>query len=73
MSAVLPACSGTDAVRALKKAGWVYRQHGSHVILKKGGSRNVLSVPQHPTLAKGTLRKLINLSGLAVDEFKNLL
>ena len=32
----LPVCSGEDAIRVLKKAGWIQdRQRGSHVTLIK--------------------------------------
>jgi hypothetical protein len=35
--------------------------------------RVVLTVPLHDEIAPGTLRKLIRLSGLTVDEFLGLL
>lgn len=39
------------------------------MILTKPGSIVSLSIPDHRELAPGTLRKLIRLSGLTVDEF----
>jgi predicted RNA binding protein YcfA (HicA-like mRNA interferase family) len=66
----LPVCSGDDAIRAFIKAGWHRdRQKGSHVTLKKPGSTKVLTVPRHPQLSKGVLRKLIRDSDLTIDEF----
>lgn len=72
--AQLPVVSGAQAVRVFERAGWrVDRQRGSHVILLKSGSNASLSVPQHRELARGTLRALIRLSEMTVDEFVELL
>jgi len=66
--------SGKDAVKAFELAGWnVIGQVGSHVVLVKPGLRVNLSVPQHKELSVGTLRALIRLSELSVDEFLELL
>lgn len=66
--------SGKDAAKAFQKAGWhVHGQVGSHLVLTKSGVRANLTVPQHPELAPGTLRALIRLSGLTVDQFLELL
>jgi predicted RNA binding protein YcfA (HicA-like mRNA interferase family) len=68
--ASLPVCSGTQAVEAFRSGGWVVRrQRGSHIILTRAGSIVSLSVPDHRELAPGTLRKLIRLSGMTVEEF----
>ncbi len=72
--AKLPVISGKKAIKAFIKNGWtVNRQVGSHVILVKEGSDVVLSIPLHDPLKKGTLRKLIRLSGLSIEEFVDLL
>ncbi len=66
----LPAVSGAQAVRAFEKSGWkLDRQKGSHAILLKSGSIASLSVPQHSTLAPGTLRSLLRAAGMTVEEF----
>jgi len=66
----LPVCSGREAVRAFERAGWsIRRQTGSHIVLAKPGARPILSVPDHRTLDRGTLRALIRLADLTVDEF----
>jgi predicted RNA binding protein YcfA (HicA-like mRNA interferase family) len=68
--AELPVVSGRAARQAFERLGWVFRrQTGSHMILTKPGSIVSLSIPDHRELAPGTLRKLIRLSGLTVDEF----
>lgn len=71
----LPRISGREVVQAFQKIGYGFdRQRGSHIVL-----RNVtpphrrLVVPDHPEVAKGTLRSLIRQAGITVDEFKQLL
>jgi len=72
--AALPVVSGLDAIRTFERAGWRRaRQKGSHVSLVKPGVNVNLSVPLHRELDRGTLRKLIKLAGLSVDEFVELL
>ena len=71
--AELPVISGQEARRVFEKHGWVFRrQKGSHMILTKSGSIVSLSIPDHREIAPGTLRKLIRLSGLSVDDFLKL-
>jgi predicted RNA binding protein YcfA (HicA-like mRNA interferase family) len=71
----LPVVSGSDAVKAFAKAGYVLdEQHGSHMIVRRGDPpHRRLSVPNHRELAKGTLRALIREAGLTVDEVVKLL
>ncbi len=72
--ASLPVVSGEAAIRAFERAGWMRaRQKGSHVSMVKPGVNVNLSVPLHKELDKGTLRKLIRLAGLTVEEFVTLL
>jgi predicted RNA binding protein YcfA (HicA-like mRNA interferase family) len=66
--------SGRDAAKVFEKAGWLARgQAGSHLVLTKAGIRANLTVPLHSELSIGTLRALIRVSGLTVDEFLALL
>jgi predicted RNA binding protein YcfA (HicA-like mRNA interferase family) len=66
--------SGKEAAKAFERAGWhAIGQVGSHLVLIKPGIRVNLSVPQHKELSVGTLRALIRLSGMSVDEFLQLL
>jgi predicted RNA binding protein YcfA (HicA-like mRNA interferase family) len=72
----LPTVSGERVVRALKRAGFVVlRQKGSHCSLEKITPDRTYKVvvPQHPTLAKGTLSDILKTAGLTVDEFRDLL
>jgi predicted RNA binding protein YcfA (HicA-like mRNA interferase family) len=66
--------SGKEAVKAFERAGWSTRgQVGSHLMMTKDGVRANLSVPLHKELSVGTLRKLIRVAGITVDEFLNFL
>ena len=66
--------SGKEAVKAFEKAGWqVIGQVGSHMVMTKPGVRANLSIPQHKELSVGTLRALIQHSGMKVEEFLDLL
>ena len=64
--------NGTEAVRALRRAGFeTLRQTGSHLIMRKDG-RTVV-VPQHKPIKPGTLKGMIEQAGLTVEEFVSLL
>jgi predicted RNA binding protein YcfA (HicA-like mRNA interferase family) len=66
--------SGADCIKALTKIGFdVVRQKGSHITLVRQDPSTQLTVPNHKTIAKGTLRSLIRDAGLTVDEFIGLL
>jgi predicted RNA binding protein YcfA (HicA-like mRNA interferase family) len=71
----LPVVSGLDAVRAFSRLGYeVDHQTGSHMILRhRLPPHRRLSIPNHPELARGTLRALIRQSGTTVEEFSALL
>jgi predicted RNA binding protein YcfA (HicA-like mRNA interferase family) len=66
----LPTVSGREAVRVFVSLGWsVARQSGSHIILTRPGQIATLSVPDHPAVAKGTLRALLRSAQINVDDF----
>lgn len=66
----LPRISGREARQALERLGWEYKHHtGSHMILDKPGQEYTLCVPDHKELRGGTLRGIIRMSGVSVDEF----
>ena len=70
----LPVVSGTQAVKAFERAGWlIARRRGSHIILKKPATFHTLSVPDHDELDPGTLRALIRTAGLTVEQFTAVL
>ena len=71
MSRHLPAISGREMIRALRRAGFVVlRQKGSHISLEKrtadGYWRTI--VPLHRELRPGTLSDILNQSGLSKED-----
>lgn len=70
----LPIISGIEAIKAFSRFGWTpHRQIGSHVVLRKEGSKVTLSVPKHKELKPGLLRDLIKAAGLTVEQFGKML
>ena len=66
----LPSVCSRQVVKAFESFGWeVVRQSSSHIILVQAGQIATLSVPNHDSVAKGTLRSLIRTAGLTVAEF----
>jgi predicted RNA binding protein YcfA (HicA-like mRNA interferase family) len=76
MAPRLPAVRPRNVLRALERAGFVlHHTTGSHYILKKPGAPALrVTVPFHRAdLKPGTLRSIIDQSGLTLDEFIALL
>jgi predicted RNA binding protein YcfA (HicA-like mRNA interferase family) len=70
----LPSISGRECVRVLEKAGfYIKRQESSHIVLRRDNPFAQLTVPNHKTLDKGTLRGIIRQAAMSVDEFISLL
>lgn len=59
----VPVASGAQVVRALERLGFeVTGGRGSHVKLRKGP--HVVIVPQHPEIARGTMRSILKQAGI---------
>jgi len=72
----LPAVSGGEVVKALRKSGFDFvRQKGSHIRLEKTINEEVIrvTVPLHEILKKGTLRRILKDAGMNVGRFVELL
>jgi len=66
----IPLLRPHEVIKTFEKFGWqVARQKGSHIILTKHGHIASLSIPNHPQVARGTLRSLIAKAGVTADEF----
>lgn len=64
--------SGSEAIRALEKLGFVQvRQRGSHVILRRQTPEGAVGcvVPLHRELAIGTLRGILRQARVTPEEF----
>ena len=71
--AALPIISGKECITALGRLGYRQaRQRGSHVRLVCEG-RSPVTVPMHDTLDRGTLRSILRVADVSVDDFLALL
>ncbi len=69
----LPVIFGKDLVRALTKQGYYIRgQTGSHIHLRHP-VKPAITIPNHPTISKGTLNAIIKELGMTREEFVALL
>ncbi len=66
----LPPLSGAELVRRLRRFGYeVDRQTGSHIILRHADPpHRRITVPNHKTIAKGTLRAILRHAQISVEE-----
>jgi predicted RNA binding protein YcfA (HicA-like mRNA interferase family) len=66
----LPVLSGRELVQRLRGFGYeVERQSGSHIILRHTDPpHRRLTVPNHKTIAKGTLRAILRHAGISVAD-----
>lgn len=69
----LPIISGKIAIRVFIKMGYkIERQKGSHIRLSHLQKKSV-TIPNHKTIGKGLLRKLLRNANISVNDFINLL
>ncbi len=65
--------SGSKAIRAFERAGYIAGQpEGSHVKLKKPGCPNLV-IPLHREVSPFLLRSQLKRAGLSEEEFLRLL
>jgi predicted RNA binding protein YcfA (HicA-like mRNA interferase family) len=72
----LPILSGNDMLKVLSKIGFQHiRTRGSHAILIKQTEKGkvMVPIPLHKELAKGTLKSIMNQSGLNLEDLMRLL
>lgn len=75
MTSAVPSIPGIKVVRALERAGFkLTRVRGSHHMMRHPDGRAV-PVPVHPgrDMPKGTLRGILAMIGMDVDELRKLL
>jgi len=64
--------SGKQMVKVFSKLGYqIDRQTGSHIVMSNDD--DILVIPNHDPVSKGTERELIKDAGLTVEEFNRLL
>lgn len=70
----VPVLRPREVIRGFKAFGWEEkRQTGSHIILAKAGHPATLSVPNHATVAKGTLQGLLSSAEIRLEDFMHRL
>jgi predicted RNA binding protein YcfA (HicA-like mRNA interferase family) len=66
----VPVLPPSDVIKIFQRLGWqMVRQKGSHIIMTRPGHMATLSIPNHPEVARGTLRSLIAKAGLTIEQF----
>jgi predicted RNA binding protein YcfA (HicA-like mRNA interferase family) len=66
----LPILSAKDVIKILRKLGFkVHRQTGSHIHLWNDERKLLVTVPNHPELAKGTLISIMKQAKVSRVEF----
>ena len=66
----LPVLSAKDVIKVLRKFGFnVHRQTGSHIHLWNEERKLLVTVPNHPELAKGTLISIMKQAKIEREEF----
>ena len=66
----LPVLSAKDVIKVLKKFGFqVHRQTGSHIHLWNEEQKLLVTVPNHPELAKGTLISIMKQAKIEREVF----
>jgi predicted RNA binding protein YcfA (HicA-like mRNA interferase family) len=66
----LPVLSAKEIIKVLRKFGFVvYRQTGSHIHLWNAERKLLVTVPNHPELAKGTLISIMKQAKIEREEF----
>lgn len=69
----VPLLPPSDVIKMFRRFGWqIVRQKGSHIIMTKPGHIATLSIPNHPEVARGTLRSLIAKTGLTIEQFLDI-
>ncbi len=73
----LPQVSGRETVKALQKLGFIIiHQKGSHIKLSRivGTQKQIVIVPSHKILKKGTLRNgILKPLNISIEDFIKLL
>lgn len=70
----LPVISARECIAALKRAGfYISRQEGSHITMRHDEPFRRVTIPNHKTLKKSTLKSILRQAELTTDEFVELL
>lgn len=72
MPSKYPILKPREIIDVLEKFGFQFvSQKGSHMKFSNG--KNIVIIPNHDEVAKGTLKSILNQAGIEIDEFLNFL
>lgn len=70
MGSKYPVLPPEKVLKTLKKFGFEYiSQKGSH--MKYSNGKYTTIIPMHPEVAKGTLKSILNMAHIDLDDFLN--
>ena len=68
MGSKYPVLPPKDVIRVLSKFGFEFiSQRGSH--MKYSDGKRIVIIPNHSEIAKGTLKSILTMAGIDVDDF----
>lgn len=72
MGAKYPVLTPKEVIKTLEKFGFVYvSQKGSHIKYSNGD--RVVIIPNHTEVAKGTLKSILSMANINLDDFMSKL
>lgn len=72
MGSKYPVLTPNEIIKALSKIGFSLKsQKGSHMKFSNG--EKVVIIPNHPEIAKGTLKSILNMANVDLEDFMKLL
>lgn len=72
MGAKYPVLTPKEVIKTLEKFGFVYvSQKGSHIKYSNGD--RVVIIPNHSEVAKGTLKSILSMANIHLDDFMSKL
>ena len=72
MGSKYPVLTPSEIIKALSKIGFCLKsQKGSH--MKYSDGKRVVIIPNHSEIAKGTLKSILSMANISLEEFEKLL
>ena len=71
MGGKYPILTPREIIRKLESCGFKYKsQKGSHLkYIKEGNPQKTVIIPNHDTVARGTLRSILEQANIELEEF----
>ena len=67
-----PILTPREIIRKLEAFGFIYKsQKGSHIkYVKEGNPTKIVIIPNHDTVARGTLRSILEQANIGIEDFR---